>query len=64
MLRWRKDTVVTDNNVKSAADAVVTLDLPEDKYMLKLSAASFKLDGGEVVSNSSRPQTHLSLIHI
>lgn len=58
MLRWRKDTVVTDDNVKSAADAVVMLDLPEDKYMLKLSAAAFKSDGGEVDSQSSLPQTN------
>lgn len=58
MLRWRKDTTVTDSNVKAAADAVVMLDLPEDKYMLKLSAASFKADGGELVSYSSLPQTN------
>lgn len=58
MLRWRKDTSVKDENVKSAADAVVKLDLPEDKYMLKLSAASFKRDGGELWNWFSLPQTN------
>jgi hypothetical protein len=45
MLKWSKSAELTDTNVTAAANAVVKLDLPEDAYMLKLSAAGWKADG-------------------
>jgi len=45
MLKWSKSAELTDDNVTAAANAVVKLDLPEDAYMLKLSAVGWKNDG-------------------
>jgi len=44
MLKWSDKAQLTDTNVTAAANTVVKLDLPEAKYMLKLSCKTWAAD--------------------
>jgi hypothetical protein len=44
MLKWSTKSELTDTTVATAAKGVITFDLKEAKYMLKLSATAWKKD--------------------
>jgi hypothetical protein len=44
MLKWTDKAQLTDTDVTAAADAVVKLDLPEAKFMMKLSCKTWQAD--------------------
>jgi|11BtaG_2_1085332.scaffolds.fasta_scaffold13584_3 hypothetical protein len=51
----------TEDNFVNAATAVVTLDLPEDKFMLQLSAAAVYKYGVTVLSPTNFDRFNLLL---
>lgn len=44
MLSWSPKTQITDTDVAGSARGVITFDLKQAPYMLKLSAAAWKED--------------------
>lgn len=44
MLKWSTKSELTDTTVATAAKGVITFDLKETSYMLKLSATAWKKD--------------------
>ena len=44
MLKWSTKSELTDDTVATAAKGVITFDLKEASYMLKLSSKAWKAD--------------------